>query len=224
MTKTNTLSWILTDRQRREKKERKGKEASTIGKLRHIEKRCITMSEQNLAEQDGSDDLDGLLTMSDLLEFDMGTYIIKHLPGSERLYKLKMHRANHLMDTMATFRKEQRFCDVVLKVNDNRHPAHKVVLASASSYFASMFGQSGHIEARTTEDIDFSKLVSCPTVMDLILGFIYTSEVQLNDKTVSFVVFCSFMSTRETLCLDNRSFVLSNEPSLMLFRRLYEKR
>ena len=173
-------------------------------------KHCIMMSEQNLPTQDGLDDLDGLLAMSDLLEFDMGTYIIKHLPGSERLYKLKVHRANRLMDTMATFRKEQRFCDVVLRVNENRHPAHKVVLASASYYFASMFGQPGHIEAQTTEDIDFSKLVPCPTVMDLILGFIYTSEVQLNDKTVSVVVFCSFVSTKETFCLDNRSSVSSN--------------
>jgi hypothetical protein len=163
------------------------------------------MGEQNLPSQHGLDDLDGLLSMGDLLEFDMGTYIIKHLPGSERLYKLKMHRAGRLMDTMATFRKERRFCDVVLRVNDDRYPAHKVVLASASSYFASMFGQSGHIEARTTEDIDFTKLIGCPIVMELILGFIYTSEVRLNDKSVSIVASCSFTSTRQMLFLDNRS-------------------
>jgi hypothetical protein len=47
-----------------------------------------------------------------------------------------------------------------------------------------MFGQSGHIEAHTTQDIDLTELVSCPYAMDAVLNFLYTSQVQLNDKSV----------------------------------------
>jgi hypothetical protein len=130
------------------------------------------------------DDLDGLLSMSDLSEFDMGKYTMKLLTGTDRFYKLKTDRSSKLMETMAIHRKEHRFCDVVLCVKGQRHPAHRIVLASASSYFASMFGQPAHIEAQTTEDIDLTKLVPCPLAMNIILDFIYTSQVQLSEKLV----------------------------------------
>lgn len=138
------------------------------------------------SQQDSNilDELDGLFSLSDLSEFDMGKYTMKVLTGTDRLYKLKSDRTTRIMDAMAMYRKEERFCDVSLCVKGQRHPAHKIVLASASSYFASMFGQSRHIEARTTEDIDLTKLVPCPFAMNVILDFIYTSQVQLNDQYV----------------------------------------
>jgi len=136
-------------------------------------------------DSNGIDELDGLLSMSDLSEFDMGKYVMKLLSGTDRLYKLKTDRSVRIMDTMALYRKEELFCDVCLCVKGARHPAHKIVLASASSYFASMFGQPAHIEAHTTQDIDLTKLVPCPFAMNIILDFLYTSQVQLNDKCVS---------------------------------------
>ncbi|CAF2485136.1 unnamed protein product [Rotaria sp. Silwood2] len=130
------------------------------------------------------DELDGFLSMNDLNEYDMGKYTMKLLSGSDRLYQLKTDRAARLIDTMNMYRKQELFCDVSLCVKGQRHLAHKIVLASASSYFASMFGQSGHVEAHTTEDIDLTKLVPCPYAMNIILDFLYTSQVQLNDKCV----------------------------------------
>ncbi|CAF5190587.1 unnamed protein product, partial [Rotaria sp. Silwood1] len=125
------------------------------------------------SQQDNNqfDNLNGLLSINNLGEFDMGKYTMKLLTGSDRLYKLKTDRQARLMDTMSLYRKEERFCDVVLCVQGIRHPAHKIVLASVSSYFASMFGKSGHIEAFTTEDIDLTKLVPCPFTMNIILDF-----------------------------------------------------
>ncbi|CAF3272592.1 unnamed protein product [Rotaria socialis] len=140
----------------------------------------------------GIDELDGFLALNNLNEFDMGTYIMKLLSGgSDRLYQLKPSRAARLFDTMNMYRKQELFCDVSLCVKGQRCLAHKVVLASASSYFASMFGQSGHIEAHTTEDIDLTELVPCPYAMNIILDFLYTSQVQLNDKCVMPVLTCS---------------------------------
>jgi hypothetical protein len=130
------------------------------------------------------DELDSLLSLSDLSEFDMGKYTMKVLPGSDRLYRLKTDRATCIMNTMAMYREKELFCDVCLRVKGQRQLAHKVVLASASPYFASMFGQSGHIEAHTTQDIDLTELVSCPYAMNSVLNFLYTSQVQLNDKSV----------------------------------------
>ncbi|CAF1588213.1 unnamed protein product [Rotaria sp. Silwood1] len=145
------------------------------------------------SQQDNNqfDDLNGLLSINNLGEFDMGKYTMKLLTGSDRLYKLKTDRQARLMDTMSLYRKEERFCDVVLCVQGIRHPAHKIVLASVSSYFASMFGKSGHIEAFTTEDIDLTKLVPCPFTMNIILDFMYTSHVQLNDRCVMPILTCS---------------------------------
>ena len=44
-------------------------------------------------DTNGFDELDGLLSMSDLSEFDMGKYTMKLLAGSDRLYKLKTDRS-----------------------------------------------------------------------------------------------------------------------------------
>ncbi len=131
------------------------------------------------------DEIDGLLSLNDLSEFDMGKYTMKLLPGTDRIYRLKTDRAANIMNTMAMYREKELFCDVSLRVKGQRHLAHKIVLASASSYFASMFGQSGHIEAHTTQDIDLTELVSCPHAMNIVLNFLYTSQVQLNDKCVN---------------------------------------
>jgi hypothetical protein len=147
------------------------------------------LNEQSQHDTNGFDELDGLLSLSDLGEFDMGKYTMKLLASSDRLYKLKNDRSAQILDTMSMYRKEERFCDVVLCVRGQRHAAHKIVLASASSYFASMFGQTAHIESRTTEDIDMTKLVPCPFAMNVVLDFLYTSQVQLSDKYVRSVVF-----------------------------------
>jgi hypothetical protein len=130
------------------------------------------------------DELDEFVSLNDLRESDMGKYIVKLLPGSDRLYQYKTDRSDRLITTMAMYREKELFCDVSLRVKGQRYLAHKIVLASASSYFASMFGQSGHIEAHTTQDIDLTELVSCPYALNIVLNFIYTSQVQLNDRCV----------------------------------------
>ena len=137
-------------------------------------------------DANGIDELDdGLFSMNELSTFETPKFTMKLLSNTDRLYKLKPDRATQTMDAMAAYRNQGLFCDVVLCVKNQRYPAHKIVLASATSYFASMFGQPGHIEAQANRDINLSGLVPCPTVMNVILDFIYTSQVQLNDQCVS---------------------------------------
>lgn len=137
---------------------------------------------QNSFYTDG--DSDQLPSLDDLRDFDMGKYTMRLVTGTDRLYRIKTDRSSKLLEIMAVYRQENRFCDVVLCVNEERIPAHRVVLASASLYFASMFGHPTHVEARTMQDIDLTKLLPCPNVVKKIVDFIYTSQVQLNDKFV----------------------------------------
>ncbi|CAF1231262.1 unnamed protein product [Rotaria magnacalcarata] len=177
-------------------------------------------------DTNGIDATNGLFSMDDLCEFDMGKYTVKMLRGSDRLYKLKTDRHARLMDSMAMYRKEKRFCDVVLCVQGVQYPAHKVVLASVSSYFASMFGQSGHIEAFTTEDIDLTKLVPCPRAMNSILDFMYTSRIQLDDKSIMPILTCSIpllLDDLTELCIAylRDSLHASNCVGLLLYGKQY---
>lgn len=131
-----------------------------------------------------SNELEQLFSFDGFNEFDMGKYTVKVLSGSDRLYQIKTDRSARLMHTMANYREKKLFCDVTLCVKGQRFLAHKIVLASTSAYFASMFGRNYHIEANTTRDIDLTELVLCPEAMNIILDFLYTSQIQLNDRCV----------------------------------------
>lgn len=130
---------------------------------------------------------DQFFILKELPEIDMGTFTMKILSSTDRLYKIKDVRVSTMMDSMSKYRQQGLFCDVVLCVADYHFSAHKLVLSAASSYFESMFGQPGHIEAQTNRAINLTKIIPCPRAMEIILDFIYTSQVKLNDKCVSYI-------------------------------------
>lgn len=131
------------------------------------------------------DELDGFLSMNGLDTLDLGKFTVIMRGNSDYTYQMKNDRASNAMALMAKYRQEGLFCDVILTVKNQQYPAHKIVLASTSKYFASMFGQPAHIEAQTDKRIDLSNLIHCPRVMNLILDFLYTSQISLNDNCVS---------------------------------------
>ncbi|CAF0764574.1 unnamed protein product [Adineta ricciae] len=178
-------------------------------------------------DTNGLDDLDGLLSMNELNEFDMGKYTMKILSGSDRFYQIKSSRAAQLANTMAMYRKDGLFCDVSLCVSGQRFLAHKVVLASACPYFSSMFGSGGHVESQTLQDIDLSQTVPCSNAMSIILDFLYTSQVQLNDKCVLGVLIGSLpllIDDLTELCVAylRDQFHASNCVGLFLYGKQYQ--
>jgi hypothetical protein len=59
-------------------------------------------------------------------------------PGGDRQIFTDSH-AKSILTTMNALRKAHTLCDVVLKVEEQEFPAHRIVLAACSDYFHAMF-------------------------------------------------------------------------------------
>ena len=77
-----------------------------------------------------------------------------------------------LLKGLNTLREQNHLCDIIIKVGQRSFHAHKVVLASASSYFKAMF-TSGFKETSEGEiSIDGS-----PMAFEVLLQFAYTGRL-----------------------------------------------
>ena len=75
------------------------------------------------------------------------------------------------------------FCDITISVGERHFPAHKAVLAASSKYFDAMF-TSGFQEASH----DTVSVHGNPEVFELLLQFIYTGKLMLNQKITPLVL------------------------------------
>lgn len=95
------------------------------------------------------------------------------------LYNSEKH-PNFLLEHLTYLRKRKELCDVVLIVGSKRLFAHRVVLASSSAYFHSMF-TSDLIEKRKSEipihDVDEG-------AMELLIDFCYQSKIYIDENNV----------------------------------------
>ncbi|XP_057378242.1 kelch-like protein diablo [Daphnia carinata] len=109
-----------------------------------------------------------------------------------------------LMDGLNDLRTSGLLCDVVLVTGDSEHSAQRVVLAAVSPYFRAMFSGTGNglrfLESEqskiTLHDIDSA-------ILEQILNFIYTAEIQITEKNVSdFLVAADFLqiNSLQNLC------------------------
>ena len=83
-------------------------------------------------------------------------------------------------EQMHELRTQGHFCDVTLSVQGREIKAHKIMLASSSSYFRSML-LSGMVESRKDHieirDVD-------PNALDALVNFAYTSRLQITTDNV----------------------------------------
>jgi len=106
---------------------------------------------------------------------------VKDNNGSKELYNFECKlQSNNSFKNLNDYRKTGALCDVTIKVGEESFPAHKVVLASASSYFQAMF-TTGLREERENivelHDVDsFS--------VSILLDFIYTSKIEIISENV----------------------------------------
>lgn len=81
---------------------------------------------------------------------------------------------------MATMRRDQQLCDVLIEVDGGRLPAHRVVLASLSPYFKAMF-TSNLAESRQDtvqlKGVDYDSLAA-------LINYAYTSVIAISEDNV----------------------------------------
>lgn len=85
-----------------------------------------------------------------------------------------------LLEQLKFFYEQKLLTDVVLLVEENEFPCHKMVLATCSSYFRAMF-MSGLSESKQTHvhlrNVD-------PATLQVIITYAYTGNLAINDSTV----------------------------------------
>lgn len=96
----------------------------------------------------------------------------------------KQHQ-RELYKCMDTFRQQGILCDTTLVVEGNKFPAHRNILAGSSAYFLGLF--TADMKERRQGEVHLEGFKS--SIMEDLLGFIYTGQVEINDKNVRELVF-----------------------------------
>ncbi|XP_025837262.1 kelch-like protein 28 [Agrilus planipennis] len=84
------------------------------------------------------------------------------------------------MKAMAMMRGHQMLTDVTLEVGQELYHAHKVVLAAGSPYFKAMF--TGGLKECEMKRIKLQGVSA--TAMALLINFMYTGRIRVNENTV----------------------------------------
>nr|XP_033805879.1 kelch-like protein 1 [Geotrypetes seraphini] len=99
--------------------------------------------------------------------------------SSEEFYQA-VHHAELTFRKMESYLKQQQLCDVILIAGDRKIPAHRIVLSSASDYFAAMF-TSDVCEAKQ-EEIKMEGID--PNALWDLVQFAYTGCLELKEDTI----------------------------------------
>ncbi len=100
----------------------------------------------------------------------------------------------HFISLMFLLR-EKFLCDVILiTTNQEEFPAHRAVLASCSPYFHAMFScfEESNQNRIVLQDVD-------PRALGLLLEYVYSSEIQVNEDNVQVkkLIIFSFTITKQ---------------------------
>ena len=120
---------------------------------------------------------------------------MKYLPRPRAKFQAKKNMANFirdlksrkyensnlprtLLDSLNEMRSTREHCDVFLRVKEQSFPAHRVVLASSSSYFRAMFSPSSSFTEAGNSEICL-KSVDKRAVRE-VLDYFYTGSLEFN--------------------------------------------
>ncbi|KAM4689631.1 kelch-like protein 40 [Discoglossus pictus] len=130
---------------------------------------------------------------------------------AQQAEELRLYQQTLLQDGIKDMLDHNNFIDCTLKIKGKDFPCHRLVLAACSPYFRAIF--LSDIEESKKREIDLDEVD--PDVMEKILNYIYTSEIDINEKNVQdifsvanmfqipsiFTVCVSFLQKK--LCLSN---------------------
>ena len=87
-----------------------------------------------------------------------------------------------LLSKCAHFREQGEFMDVGLKVGGEIFSAHRIVLAASSDYFHAMFAHG--MKESNQEVIELKDESISAAALKIVLDFIYSGDLLVNDETV----------------------------------------
>ncbi|XP_052278134.1 kelch-like ECH-associated protein 1B [Dreissena polymorpha] len=98
-------------------------------------------------------------------------------------FNVKKH-PKEALEIMNSLRRSEKLCDVTLVAGDEKFLCHKIVLASASSYFRSMF--TGGMREEEMSIIPLHGIHPC--MLSVLIEFAYTAEIRVNEQNVCFLL------------------------------------
>ncbi|KAL2080978.1 hypothetical protein ACEWY4_022831 [Coilia grayii] len=92
---------------------------------------------------------------------------------------LRLYQSTLLQDGLKELLNENKFVDCVLKVGDRSLPCHRLIMAACSPYFRELFFGAEDTKDKEVvlEDVDAS-------VMDMIIKYLYSADIDINDENV----------------------------------------
>lgn len=92
----------------------------------------------------------------------------------------RMYQQTLLQDGLCDLLENEKFVDCVLKIKDKEFPCHRLVLAASSPFFKAMF--LSELEESKKREIVLKDVE--PSVMGMILRYLYTSDINLTEQNV----------------------------------------
>ncbi len=93
----------------------------------------------------------------------------------------------------------QKFCDVILKTNDNKSlKAHKIILSCGSEYFRTLFTTEYFMEANESSNNEFLVIDANLESLNQIIDFLYTGKIVINEINVN-----NLLATSRFLQIEN---------------------
>ncbi|GCC36069.1 kelch-like protein 41 [Chiloscyllium punctatum] len=138
-------------------------------------------------------------------------------PRKDSREESRLYQTTLLQDGLKDLLDENKFVDCSLKVGSKLFPCHRLILAACSPYFREYFFSDVNEEKKrevVLEDIDES-------VVDMILKYLYSSEIVLTDENVQNVFAASSrfqIPSVFTLCVTYLQEKLSVSNCLAIFR------
>ncbi|XP_057708934.1 kelch-like protein 41a [Corythoichthys intestinalis] len=98
---------------------------------------------------------------------------------------LRLFQSTLLQDGLKELLNENKLVDCILKVGDRSIPCHRLILAACSPYFRELYfsedGREVDKKEVVLEDLD-------PVVMEAIVNYMYSAEIDINDDNVQDVL------------------------------------
>ena len=111
-----------------------------------------------------------------------------------------------LVDGVKEFWKSKEFSDVLLKTDSGEIEAHRIILASFSSFFKAMFGSDMIESGQRTIDMYGIDHVT----LESVLGFIYTGEIDITGQSVTDILAVSNFLGLESLVKSCGEFLIEH--------------